>query len=94
MDILDGIAQIRHTFMAIGMQPPTTILLETHEEGMRFISAVRQTSQWVSVIGSSAIGRPVEMADGSAWMEIEVMGIKVRWPANRTATRDGSWAYT
>lgn len=94
MDILDGIAQIRHTFMAIGMKPPTTILLETHEEGMRFITAVRQTSQWVYVISSQDSGRPVEMADGSVWMEVEVMGIKVRWPANRTATRDGSWAYS
>lgn len=93
-DILDGIASIRVAFLAANINPPTTILLKSHEEGMRFLSAVRQTSQWVAVIGSPDLGRPVEMADGSAWMEVTVMGIAVRWPANRTATPDGSWSYT
>ena len=93
-DILDGIARVRVEFLAVNLKPPTTILLESHDEGMRFLSAVRQTRHWVAVIGSPDLGRPVEMADGSAWMELKVMGIAVRWPANRTATPDGSWSYT
>lgn len=93
-DILDGIARIRVAFLSANLKPPTTILLESHEEGMRFLSSVRQTSQWVAMIGSPDLGRPIEMADGSAWMEVQVMGIAVRWPANRTATPDGSWSYT
>lgn len=92
-DILDGIARIRVAFLAANLNPPTTILLESHEEGVRFLSAVRQTTQWSAVIGSPDLGLPVEMADGSVWMEVEVMGIKVRWPANRIATPDGSWSY-
>lgn len=93
-DILDVIARVRVAFLAVDLKPPTTILLESHDEGRRFLSAVRQTNQWVDVIGSPDLGRPVEMADGSAWMEAKVMGIAVRWPANRTATPDGSWSYT
>lgn len=92
-DMLDGMVRINAAFQASNLKPPTTILLESHEEGMRFISAVRQTNQWVAVIGSPDLGWPVEMADGSVWMEVEVVGIKVRWPANRIATPDGSWAY-
>jgi hypothetical protein len=33
------------------------------------------------------------MANGSAYMQLEVMGMKVRWPANRLATPDGRWSY-
>ena len=92
-DILDGLAQIRVTFLLANIKPPTVMLLESHEEGVRFLSEIRQSSQWFAVVGSPNLGRPVEMADGSAWMECEVMGIKVRWPANRIATLDGSWSY-
>lgn len=92
-DVLDGLAQVRATFMRANLKPPTVILLESHEEGMRFLSEIRQTSAWVAVVGSPDLGRVIEMADGSAWMECKVMGIAVRWPANRVALPDGGWSY-
>lgn len=92
-DILDGFSQVRATFMRAGLKPPTTMLLESHEEGMRFLSAIRQQVNWVAVVGGGELGKPIEMADGSVWMECQVMGIAVRWPSNRPATPDGSWSF-
>lgn len=93
MDILDGIARIRIAFKAADLEPPSTILLKSHKDGRRFLSAVRQTSEWSARVGGPVLGRPVEMADGSVWMEVKVMDIAVRWPANRIAMPDGSWSY-
>jgi hypothetical protein len=93
-DILDGLAQVRLSFMREDLKPPTVMLLESHEEGMRFLSNIRQSSHWTAAVGSPDLGRLVEMADGSAWMECKVMDIAVRWPANKIATPDGRWAFT
>lgn len=93
-DILDGLAQVRLSFMREDLKPPTVMLLESHEEGMRFLSNIRQSSHWTAVVGSPDLGRLVQMADGSAWMECKVMDIAVRWPANKIATLDGRWAFT
>ena len=92
-DILDGLATIRHAFMRANLDPPTVILLGKHDDGMRFLSALRQQPNWFAIAGSPSLGRPIEMADGSMWMEVEAMGIKVRWPANQYAMEDGSWSY-
>ena len=92
-DVLDGLAQVRIAFMRANLKPPTTMLLESHEEGIRFLSAIRQTNFWAATVGSPDLGRVVEMADGSAWMECKVMDIAVRWPANRVAMPDGSWRH-
>ena len=93
-DIFDSLARVRMAFLQANLEPPSVMLLQSHEEGMRFLSAVRQSGNWTAMVGSPDLGRVTEMADGSAWMEVQVMGIKVRWPANRTATPDGSWSYT
>ena len=92
-DILDGIALIRHKFMEIGLEPPTAILLKSHDEGMRVLSEVMQKLRWTVEAGSPRLGQPIQMADGSAWMEVKVMDIAIRWPANRIAMPDGSWSY-
>lgn len=93
MDILDGIAKMRCAFLAANLKPPSTILLESHEEGMRFLTEMRQECNWVAMAGDPALGQPIEMADGSVWMEIKVMGVAVRWPATRYAMPDGSWRH-
>lgn len=92
-DIYDGIAAIRHAFMSADLKPPTVILLESHEEGVRMLSAIRQSANWSAIIGSPDLGLETRMADGSTWMEIKIMGIAIRWPANRLALPDGSWRY-
>ena len=88
-DVLDGLMQVRATFMRANLKPPTVMLLESHEEGMRFLNEIAR----VAVVGSPDLTRVVEMADGSAWMERKVMNIAVRWPANRVARPDGCWSY-
>lgn len=92
-DILDGLAKVHACFRSAGLESPTAILLGSHEEGMRFLSCVRQQDIWLASIGSAALGTPVQMSDGSSWMEVKVMGIFVRWPANRVALPDGRWAF-
>lgn len=92
-DILDGMAQILHAFLRANLKPPTVILLGSHDEGMRFLSAIRQKGCWEAKVGSPELGEPLMMADGSTWMECKVMGIAVRWPATRWARPDGGWYY-
>lgn len=92
-DILDGLAQVRIAFKRANLEAPTVMLLGSHEQGMRFLSEIRQSNHWVAVAGSPDLGRVIEMADGSAWMECKVMDIAVRWPANRVAMPNGEWAF-
>jgi hypothetical protein len=90
-DLVDAIAKFRVAFLRENMKPPTTIILADHDEGMRFLSMLIQMNNWTLDI--SKAGKPVEMADGSVYMEVEIMGMAVRWPANRIAMRDGSWRF-
>jgi hypothetical protein len=92
-DILDGFAQLHLAFNQANLKSPTVILLGSHDDGIRFLSAIRQSCIWEAIVGSPDLGRVVEMADGSAWMECKVMNISVRWPANKIALPDGSWSY-
>lgn len=93
-DIMDALATVRVAFERARLEPPTVLMLGSHDEGMRFLSALRQNVTWSAVVGSEQLGRPVEMADGSMWMEMEVMEMKIRWPANWIATPDGRRGYT
>lgn len=93
MDILDVIATTCHAFKSANLKPPSVMLLASHEEGIDFLSAVRQEARWMAVVGDPSLGHVVEMADGSVWMELKVMDIAIRWPANKVATPDGSWRY-
>ena len=92
-DIIDAIARFRVAFLRENMKPPTVIILPDHEEGMRLLSYLRDTSTWSVAIGSPLLGIPIESADGTAYMEIDIVGMKVRWPANKYAMPDGSWKY-
>lgn len=92
-DIMDGIAKIRIAFLELNMEPPTAIHLKSHDEGFKFLSEVRLQNQWVATVGDGSLGQPKRYADGTMYMEVEVMGIKVRWPANRYAKPDGSYCF-
>lgn len=90
-DIVDAIAAFRVAFLQANMKPPEVILLADHREGMYLLSYLRDSCNWTATTDSGMLGKPVEMADGSVYMEIELMGMKVRWPANHYATKDGTW---
>lgn len=91
-DIIDSFARIRVAFVAVNLKPPASINLASREDGMRFLSEVAQTNMLVFP-GDSRLGALVEMADGAVFMECELMGMKVRWPASRFAMPDGSWRF-
>ena len=90
-DIIDAIAKFRVAFLRENMKPPSVILLDNHDDGMRLLSYLRDSCNWAATVGSGLLGKPVEMADGSVYMEMELVGMKVRWPANHYATKDGTW---
>lgn len=92
-DILSAIAKMKYAFRAAGFEPPSVVLLSSHDEGIKFLSAVRQQCYWSAPVGSPELGFAVEMADGSMWMEVKVIDVAVRWPANKIAMPDGSWRY-
>ena len=92
-DIIDAIARFRVAFLRENMKPPTVIILPDHEEGMRLLSYLRDTSTWSVNIGDPRLGMPIEAADGTTYMEINIVGMKVRWPATKYAMPDGSWKY-
>lgn len=92
-EILDGIAAVRMIFEVCGLEAPSVILLKSHEEGEKFLCEIRRNPRWFVMTGDQLLGKTIEMADGSMWMEFSVIGISVRWPANRIATPDGSWSW-
>lgn len=79
MDIVDALARFQSSFRGNNLKTPT-IVLESHEEGIKFLMLLRQTDYWV-ITDNSLVGTPVEMPDGSLWMQIDVINILVRWPA-------------
>ena len=93
-DIIDAIAKFRVAFLRENLKPPVAIMLASHDEGMRLVSHLNgMMMKPTYTLGDRTLGKPVEMADGSIAMELEIMGMKVRWPANRYALPDGSWGY-
>lgn len=88
-DIVDGLARIRLEFLAAGLRPPMAIMLESPEEGHRFLSEIRQSPNWQAIIGSPDLGIPVVGEDAIVRMTLNVMGISVQWPAKKYALRDG-----
>lgn len=79
-DVVNVLAQVRVIFRREGLKPPAVMLLESREEGMRFLSAIRQTWAACLSIQQQPPMRVMEMADGLVWMECKVMDITVRWP--------------
>lgn len=80
LDILDAIAKARIAFTECGLEPPAAIELATHEDGFRFLCQIRQQPHWTARLGSPDLGSVVEIG-GKHWMEVQVFGMKVRWPA-------------
>lgn len=91
-DILVALYTVRATFLRANLSPPDAIVLASHEDGMRFMSAVKQDN----IIYSDPrppYGKPVADPNGSVWMEAEFAGMKIRWPANRRAMETGGYRY-
>ena len=91
-DILIALYTVRATFLRANLSPPDAIILATREDGMRLLSALKQENiiyreSW------PPHGKPIEHPNGSVWMEVEAVGMKIRWPANRCAMETGGYRY-
>lgn len=90
-DIFEALYRIRTSFLAANLEAPAAIVLKTHDDGMRFLSAVAASG--IIYVAPSQHYKPVEHPDGSIWMEAEFAGMKIHWPANRYATQAGGYVY-
>lgn len=92
--IREEIMRIHVSFRKCGLKPPAAIHLASHEDGEAFLCECNEHARMVYYPGDPAFGAPVEMADGTVYMEVQVMGMKVRWPALQYKRhRDGAWFY-
>jgi len=83
MDILDAISQARHAFLAAGLEPPKIIVLQSHDDGMKFLSMMMQKQEWVYDLNdkSGRYGKPITDGNDETWMDLQVQGVTIRWPA-------------
>lgn len=90
-DILDALYQIRIGFQKCDLLPPAAIILSSHDEGMRFLSAMNGAGLQLT-FPHDAI-KPVEHPDGSVWIEVTFADMKIRWPGNKYATQSGDYLW-
>lgn len=94
-DIFEVIAKMAHDFKSAGLEPPECVVLKSHDEGVRLMSALHQRRFMTFQAGDPrSAGRPIEHPDGSCFMECEIYGIKVRWPAVKFALKNGGYVWS
>jgi hypothetical protein len=94
-DIITVVAELTIGFEALNLPRPEAIVLKTHEDGMSVLCAVMARSEPYMLYspGKEPGIRPVEGENGVTYMEIEVYGMKIRWPAKRFAIESGGWRF-
>lgn len=94
-DIVEIIAGLSRSFMRIGLRPPTTIVLASREEGLRLLGEIQQLVPFTyRAGGDNAHARPVLGPNDEPFMECEVMGMKVQWPAVKMILPGGNGVWT
>jgi hypothetical protein len=91
---MEALYAMRVAFKKCNLEPPAVIILKNQEEGMRLLMSIRQLGCWIYDLSTNTAGTPVEHPDGTVYMSIEVMGMNIRWPANRLATENGDYLWT
>ena len=91
--LLDEIAKIAYGFRVLNLEPPAAIILADHEQGMRLLGLLHQMEYMVLTVGTERLGKPIEHPDGSVYMQIELYGMKVQWPALKMALSNGGYAW-
>lgn len=92
-DIVDTIARVALEFRRQDMAIDA-IVLKDHEQGMRLLHQLHQVHHLIIPINSERGGKVIEHPDGSVWMQVEVYGVKLRWPASKYAKREGGYVWT
>jgi hypothetical protein len=93
-DIIEALYAVSVAFRKCNLEPPAAIILKNHEEGMRLLHSIWDMGNWTYDPRTGAAGKPVEHPDGTIYMSIEVLGMNIRWPANRLAMENGDYLWT
>lgn len=93
-DFVEAVGRCVHTFKAAGFDAPDCIILKSHEQGIRMLCELRDQKQMIYHAGDPRMGKIIEHPDGSCWMEAEVYGVKIRWPAVKMALQKGGYVWT
>ncbi len=93
-DFLDDLSKCLLAFRKHNLSPPASILLSSHDEGMLLLGELIQKSAWSFQVGDERLGEPVLMMDGTYWMEMKLLGVKIRWPANKYENSDGTYSWS
>lgn len=91
-DLYDVFLNLRREFYSVDLKAPAAIVLESRDEGMKVLALISQKQ--FQILEPGGYGVPVEHPDGSVWMEVQVCGIAVRWPAVKYAKEDGGYVWT
>ena len=92
-DVIDALMQVSYAFKKLNMEVPDAILLKSNEQGLRLLSELHQMSYMIIPFDADRGGSVLEHPDGSVWMEVEVYGMKVRWPAKKLALPQGGYRW-
>ena len=86
--ILEAIEVLSHAFRSAAVLPLPRLSMADPEQGRQLVQAIKQQLGRAVCLPDDAV-LPVTDSDGSTWLEAQVRGIVVRWPATRGVTVTG-----
>lgn len=95
-DIMEAIYKARMAFVEAGLEEPKIIVLQSHDDGMKFLSMMMQKNQWVYDPENAAgrYGTPITDGHDETWMDVKVQGLIIRWSAVPYKTAKGITVWT
>ena len=89
--LLDALWATCRVFAKSGMAKPSEVILLLDEEaGLELRFELLETDHiFVTADNGAGITTPIMREDGSLWWEVTILGMRVRWPAQRRATSSG-----
>lgn len=76
-DLVTVLARFVHGIRLLALQPPEAILMGKLEDGARLLHELAQRN---SITVCHEHLKQFTDGDGIGWMQIEVHGLKIRWP--------------
>lgn len=95
-DIITVVARLANGFAQIGLPKPEAIVMKTHDDGMRLYRELQGLNHGGVMHyrpGQEPGLQPVEGENGAVYMEAEVYGMKIRWPAEKWPMPRGGWRW-
>ena len=79
--IMNGIGEMQSAFLKVLLEPPTTIILKSPQQGHCLLSIVRNYPNIRNHLDMTTHPVPVESADNKVYMQLKLADIKVWYPA-------------